>query len=151
VTSPGAGTPTGTVTFYSDGQSLGPATLVSNGTASLSSAALTVGTHAITAHYNGNGNFLGSTSDSLDQIVNPLTISVSATGLETSEDTAFSGTVPTFPCNDPSAIPGEFSLTIAWGDGQTSPGSVTATSNGFAVHGSHTYAEGGSFTYTVTI
>ena len=58
----GSQTPTGgTVQFQVDGASLGsPVTLV-NGTASLTTAALTGGDHAISAIYGGDGtNFLGS-------------------------------------------------------------------------------------------
>jgi Big-like domain-containing protein len=72
VTPPGAGTPSGTVQFF-DGSTLldsEPLAGVANaGTASFSTLALSVGTHAITAVYSGDGNFLGS-DGSVTQTVN---------------------------------------------------------------------------------
>jgi len=67
---PGAGIPSGTVTFTDGVTVLGTATL-SNGTASFTTGALGVGSHSITASYGGSGNFLGSASGTLTQVVNP--------------------------------------------------------------------------------
>jgi hypothetical protein len=69
---PGAGTPTGTVTFKDRGTTLGTGTL-SGGSATFtpSTTALSVGTHSITAVYPGDANFIGSTSPILTQTVNP--------------------------------------------------------------------------------
>ena len=79
VVRPGAGTPTGTVTFNDGTTTLGTGTL-SGGVATLTVpstspviAALAVGTHSITAVYLGNLNDGGSTSSALTQTVNPLT------------------------------------------------------------------------------
>lgn len=59
---PGSGTPTGSVNFMDGTVNLGNATLV-NGVATLTTTALTtLGTHAIRAFYNGDGNSNGSTS-----------------------------------------------------------------------------------------
>jgi subtilisin-like proprotein convertase family protein len=66
---PGAGTPTGTVTFRDGSTNLGTATLAS-GTATLATAALTVASHSITVNYGGDGNFFPSTSAALTQTVN---------------------------------------------------------------------------------
>ena len=77
---PGAGTPAGTVTVYDFSNSLGTATL-SGGTATFSTTALIVGTHDITVQYGGNGNFLGSTSAILPQVVN---LGTTSTGLTSS-------------------------------------------------------------------
>jgi autotransporter-associated beta strand protein len=73
VLSPGAGTPTGTVTFLDSGVSIGTGTLASNGTATLATSALSAGTHSITASYGGDGNFNGSASvGSVTQVVNKV-------------------------------------------------------------------------------
>jgi hypothetical protein len=66
----GAGTPTGTVAFINGPSILGSAPLV-NGVATLQSSTLTVGSHSITAAYNGNVMFNGSTSPTLIQVVLP--------------------------------------------------------------------------------
>ena len=70
VTSPGAGTPSGSVTFFDGTTSLGTGTLF-GGTVSLTAASLTVGTHTIKATYSGDGSFTVS-NGSLSQVVNPL-------------------------------------------------------------------------------
>jgi hypothetical protein len=60
---PGAGTPTGTVTFMEGNKILGTATLDANGQATLFLFSLPSGQHTITAIYGGDGDFTGSTSD----------------------------------------------------------------------------------------
>jgi hypothetical protein len=69
--SSGAGVPFGGVTFYDGGVPLGTSALESNGSASFSTASLSVGAQTITAAYYANATFAGSTSS-------PLSISVNA-------------------------------------------------------------------------
>ncbi|NBM21268.1 Ig-like domain-containing protein, partial [Streptomyces sp. GC420] len=57
---PGAGTPTGTVTFTIDGDVV-PVLLDENGTATLTRAVLPAGTYSVTADYGGDTNFTAST------------------------------------------------------------------------------------------
>ena len=79
---------------------------------------------------------------------------LSATGMSVAatEGAPFTGTVATFTDADPNGIAGDYVATINWGDGITSTGSVVANSSGgFMVTGSHTYAEEGSYTVSVTI
>ena len=64
------GTVTGTATFYDGISALGTCNIVGN-IAALSGIVLTTGQHTITAIYSGDTNFLGSTSASLTQNVNP--------------------------------------------------------------------------------
>ena len=53
---------------------------------------------------------------------------------------------------DPNAVAGDYSVTINWGDGASSAGTVTANPNGgFNVTGSHSYAEEGTYGTSVTI
>jgi hypothetical protein len=71
VNGPGTGTPTGTVQFQSDGSNIGGAVALSGGVATRSTSGLAVGSHTITATYNGSGNFQGSTGTlAPDQTVN---------------------------------------------------------------------------------
>ena len=65
---PGAGTPTGTVTFNDGTTNLGNPDLA-GGQASLTTAALSIGPHNLSASYNGDGNFKTS-SGNLSQTVN---------------------------------------------------------------------------------
>ena len=69
---------TGTVTFVDGAISLGMAP-VSGNSASLSTSALAVGTHSITASYAGDSNFTGSSFSALTQIVNPVTTTTTLT------------------------------------------------------------------------
>jgi len=60
--SPGAGIPTGAVTFLDFTTTLGTGTLNAGGQATFTTSALALGTHAITANYAGDNNFLASAS-----------------------------------------------------------------------------------------
>ncbi len=68
--SPGSGIPTGTVTFLDGTTVLGTGALNSSGQASFATSALASGAHTITAAYQGDGDFVGSSTPS------PLTLSV---------------------------------------------------------------------------
>jgi hypothetical protein len=62
--------------------------------------------------------------------------------------------VATFTDANPSAPLGDFSATIAWGDGTSSAGAITqpgGVGTTFVVSGAHTYGVAGSYTATVTI
>jgi len=67
--SPGAGTPTGTVTFKDGSSTLGTGTLNGSGQATFVTSTLAVGSHSISASYGGDANFNGSTSSKLTQTV----------------------------------------------------------------------------------
>ena len=66
---PGDGTLTGTVTFKDGSKILGTVPLSSSGQAVFSTASLKLGTHNITAVYNGDGHFTTSTSTVLSQLI----------------------------------------------------------------------------------
>ncbi len=71
ITPPAGAGPTGTVQFYDNGTALGPAETVSGGAATLTTSALALGSHPITAIYSGDGNFTGATTAaSFPQVVN---------------------------------------------------------------------------------
>jgi endonuclease/exonuclease/phosphatase family metal-dependent hydrolase len=78
---PGAGTPTGTVTFFVDGVQVGtPQPVNGSGQASTTTTPLGVGPHAITATYNGDGNFNVSTSTAATIDTFPNVSSVTVNG-----------------------------------------------------------------------
>ncbi len=64
---PGAGTPTGTVTFRNGATDLGEITLV-GGSASIDIDNLAAGAHTITAEYSGDGSFTGSIGTVLHEV-----------------------------------------------------------------------------------
>ena len=70
-TNPGAGTPTGTVTFFDGTSELGAVTLDGSGRATLTVSSLALGGHSITAVYGGDAGFLGGQSGAVSQSVTP--------------------------------------------------------------------------------
>ncbi len=89
---PGAGAPTGTVTFTEGATVLGTAILMS-GQAALFTTALGAGAHSITANYNGDASFNGSTSITLTQTVNAAPSFVSLNGVSAGGPVPEGGTV----------------------------------------------------------
>jgi hypothetical protein len=73
---PGAGTPTGTVTFTDGNVVLGTVPVGPDGTASLTTSFAAAGGHAITATYSGDPNFVGSAQALTEQVT------AAATGLQ---------------------------------------------------------------------
>jgi hypothetical protein len=71
------GTPTGTVSFYDGTTNIGNSNLNSIGVAALTTSTLSVGTHSMTASYNGDANFAPSTSPPLNQVVQGAIASLS--------------------------------------------------------------------------
>jgi hypothetical protein len=71
---PGAGVPTGIVTFTDGATVVGTSPLSPSGKATLITAGLQVGTHALAATYGGDGNFLSSTSTPVSQLVRCMTL-----------------------------------------------------------------------------
>lgn len=69
VVAPGAGTPTGSITFKNGSTALATVPLNSSGQATFSTSSLAVGPQSITAAYSGDSNFAGSTSATLNQAV----------------------------------------------------------------------------------
>jgi hypothetical protein len=80
-------------------------------------------------------------------------IAATGTAVSAVEGQPFAGTVATFTDPDPKSTAAEYTATIDWGDGTpTSAGTISGPTGGpFTVSGSHTYAEEGSRTVTVTI
>jgi hypothetical protein len=66
-----SGTPFGGATFFDGSRPLGTASLHADGTASFSTALLSAGTHTISANFNANATFTGSSSAPVTLVVNP--------------------------------------------------------------------------------
>lgn len=144
VKSPGMGTPSGTVKFFDNGTQIGQGTLngLSPDTATFTTSSLSVGSHPITAKYNGDTDFNNSTSTpahSVTQVVtkdstttvvssnaNPsvfgqpvtLTATVSAnlpgSGTPTGSVQFFDGVTPLGPAGNLSAAsPDTYSITVS--------------------------------------
>ena len=114
--SPGAAT--GTLTFYDGANSLGTSA-VSGGMASLNTSALSVGSHQLTATYNGDANYSTSTSSAVTQTVNSGS-SATTTSLASSSPTSTYGSSVTFTATVSSA---SATGTVTFKDGATTFGS----------------------------
>lgn len=94
VTSDGAPASGGTVQFSDGGAPLGaPAPVAADGTTTLTTAALTVGSHPIRAAYSGTPALEASTSDELDQVVGQA---ISTTTVTSSQNPSVFGQSVTF-------------------------------------------------------
>ncbi|WP_234326845.1 beta strand repeat-containing protein [Streptomyces sp. NRRL S-337] len=158
--SPGAGTPTGTVTFVVTGGPTLTGTLV-GGTASVSTSAIPVGTHTVTATYSGDSGFSGSVGSDT-QTVAPA---VTTTSVTTSPDPSVVGQTATFTATVSPVSPGAGTptgtVTFVATDGVTtvsltgtlSGGTVGVGTNGLVTAGTYavtaTYSGDGDFTGSV--
>ena len=153
---PGAGTPTGTVTFLDGTSTLGMA-MLAGGSASFSTAGLSLGSHSITVSYSGDGNFTGSTSGAVTQTVDQAGSVVAVTP---SDNPSVFGQPVTFSASVTSAAPGSGTPTgtVTFLDGSTTLGTATlasgaanVTTAGLAV-GSHsiTISYTGDTNYTAS-
>jgi hypothetical protein len=120
---------TGTVSFYDSGTLLGTANL-SNGTAQFSTAALSVGSHSVTATYSGDANNQGSTSTPLNQVVNQASTTV--TVVPDVNPSSFNQTV-TLTATITPQYGGSATGTINFLDGTTLIGSASVTNNSAAL------------------
>src|SRR5207244_1906407 len=117
VVSPGAGSPSGSVTFLDGATTLGTGTL-SGGTATFATSALAVGSHSITASYGGDTNFNTSTSAVLTQTVNKAN---TTTTVASSANPSVFGQSVTFTATVAAVAPGAGtpSGTVTFLDGAT--------------------------------
>jgi len=80
----------------------------------------------------------------------PLT--ATATTIRVTEGMSFTGTVGSITDGNPDATAGDYSVVVAWGDGSSSPGIISGLTGGpFTISGSHTYAEEGTDTITISV
>ncbi len=147
VLSPGAGTPTGSVTFYSGSTNLGTGT-VSGGTATLATSSLPIGSNSITAEYTGDSNFASSTSAAITQTVTAL---ATTTTLTSSSQTTLAGQsvtlTATVAASTTSGTTGDPTGTVQFLDGTTVIASETLNSTGVATLTTSTLSGG---THSIT-
>ena len=128
VTSVSAGTPTGSVTFLEGTTALGNVTLDSHGTATLPISTLAVGTHSITAVYNGDTDNATSNSPSLTETIEQITtgVTLSSSANPANSGTSIHLTATVSPTQTATGVP--LTGNVTFFDGATSLGTVTATS-----------------------
>ncbi len=125
----GAVKPSGTVQFFDGSVAIGTATVDNNGVATLTTSSLTLGTHSITAQYQGDGNYNPSTSPAVTQTVGQLSTTVlTVTPLETVFGQAVTMTATVTATN----VTGDPTGTVEFFSGTTSLGKATIV-NGVAI------------------
>jgi Bacterial Ig-like domain (group 3) len=125
------------VTFKDGAATLGTGTLNGSGQATLSTAALSTGSHSITAVYGGDGTYGSSTSATLTQTVNQATTSTAVTA---SVNPATSGTPVTLTATVTSS--GTPTGTVTFKDGAATLGTGTLNGSGQATFTTSTLAVG---------
>src|SRR5262245_40162418 len=83
---PGAGTPTGSVTFKDGAVILGTVAVRADGTAPLTTSFAATGGHAITAVYNGDPNFVGTSQTITEPVLAGVSVSFAAGTLRVTGD-----------------------------------------------------------------
>jgi len=123
-------TPTGTIQFKDGATNLGgPVAMNGAGVATLTTSALTVASHPITAVYSGDANNATSTSPVVNQVVNPLPAGSTTTALSSSLNPSTSGQSVTFTAAVTGATP---TGTVQFFDGANSLGTGTVNGSGIA-------------------
>jgi hypothetical protein len=132
VVAPGAGTPTGTVTFRDGTVVLGTVALGAGGTAAFTTSFAVTGGHAISAVYNGDQNF-GFSRQFITEQVNAPTHQATTTSLVASANPAVVGQAVTFTATvQGPAGTGTPTGTVTFFVGNTVVARVTLDANGHA-------------------
>jgi hypothetical protein len=87
-------TPTGNVTFFDGGTNIGSGSLNSHAVATLTTTTLSVGTHNVKATYNGDANYVASTSTAVAQQVQGPIVQLSPTSLNFGNQTIGTTSAP---------------------------------------------------------
>lgn len=120
--------PTGSIAFSDGGQSIGTVALGTGGVAALSTNALAVGSHKITASYAGDQDVDASTSAAITQTI---TEANTATVLTVNPAQPESGTSATLTATvSPISGSGSVTGTVTFSDGSSSLGSSAVGANG---------------------
>ncbi|HLN31276.1 MAG TPA: DUF4214 domain-containing protein [Gemmataceae bacterium] len=102
--------PTGTVQFRIDGSNFGPPVTLIDGSAGISTAGLSAGTHAVTAIYSGDSTFLGnSIALSSGQAVAPAPLTITANN----QTMVFGGALPTLTAGYSGLVNGDTPATFS--------------------------------------
>lgn len=98
-----AGTPSGTVAFLDGTTQIGTAAMNASGVATLTTSALSTGSHSVTAAYGGDSTYAASTSAVLTHVVAPA---ASGTTVTASSNPSVAGQSATFSATVAAAAPG---------------------------------------------
>ena len=114
-------------------------------------SAITVGGFLIATNKNLNSTALTVSTN----VVSCGSLAISPNPQNAEIGASFSGVVASFSEQQTHAAPcpasgGPFTALIDWGDGQSTPGTISPDGDGYSVGGSHTYASTGNRVVTIT-
>jgi hypothetical protein len=109
------GTPTGAVTFQDGGTALSQCTSISltGGVATCTISSLSASSHAITAVYSGDSNFLTATSNSLTEVVNDFTVTAPGASATATAGGKAGYTINVSPATGASTFPAAVTLSVS--------------------------------------
>ena len=136
-TSPGTGTPAGSVQFFNGSSSLGTST-ITNGVATLTTSALTVGSNSVTADYLGNTNYSTSTSPAVSVTVastatSTTTLTFSPNSPVYGQNVTLTATVAPTTSGTPTGTVQFFNNSKLLGTGNLTNGVATYSATGLAL------------------
>jgi hypothetical protein len=123
------GTPTGVVTFEDGTTVLGTGNLNGSGVATYATAALTTGSHTITAEYGGNGTYTAGATGTVTQVI---ARAATITNLAVSTPSTTSGTSITWTATVTSTAAGIIGGTVTFNEGLIVIGTGALGSNAMA-------------------
>lgn len=130
-TAPGVGAPTGVITFAADAIVLGAGVVGADGIVTLTTAALPVGMHMLTATYGGDADFAGSVASDVSQRVDQASTIITLSGAPTAtvygQPVIYTATVSIV---DPGA--GTLAGMVTFASGVTTLGVVPVDASGVA-------------------
>jgi streptogramin lyase/PKD repeat protein len=109
------------------------------------------GTNTITVTITDVDNTANTATATSTATIADAPLTATGTTVSAVEGASTTPTVATFTDADPAGTVSDYTATIDWGDGSTTTGTIAASAPGFSVSGTHTYAEEGTYTITVTI
>jgi len=133
------GVPAGSVTFKDGATVLGTRTLNAAGVATISTNALAIGNHSITAVYAGNADFLASTSPARSQTINKAS---TKSAVASSKNPSTHGTAVTFTATVTPAFGGTATGKVTFKDGAAVLGTGTVNASNKATFTTSTLAVG---------
>jgi hypothetical protein len=124
------GTPTGNVTFKSDGTSIGVGDVDNTGMATLTTSAVAAGSHDIVAVYSGDATFATSSSTAVSQVVNAVVVDAGVDAGSDAGQDADAGTDAAAADSGTDGGSSSGSSTSSSGSTTSSSGSTTSSSSG---------------------
>lgn len=154
----------GVVAFYGSSSCSNPSATIAWGDGATTAAAIDQpslgdisGTHTYSEEgsYDGQVSYTddcGTSTFSFVAIVGDAALTATSMPITATAGTPFSGAVAALTDDaGPYAQIFNYTVSIDWGDGSTSPGTVSGTSSALVVDGTHTYATAGTYNVDVSI